>query len=101
MKKILAVLLAVFMTVSAASFSLAEEEYTRFPTPVMRNGERIGDLDLRFYPAAPHVAYYGIRDYLAFMYRVDVTVSAGDGGVFTVTNPNGSFIMADPAAGTI
>ena len=102
MKKILAFLLAALMTVSMMSFSFAGEgDCTVRPTPVMRNGERIGDLDLRFYPAAPHTAYYGIKDYLAFMYQVDATVSAGDGGVYTVTHPSGSFILADPAAGTI
>ena len=102
MKKALAFLLAAIMAVSAASFSLAEGGDCEVrSTPVMREGKRIGDLDLRFYPAAPHVAYYGVKDYAAFMYQVDLTVALGDGGVCTVTNPNGSFIMADPAAGTI
>ncbi len=102
MKKALAFLLAAIMAVSAASFALAEEGDCEVrPTPVMRGGEKIGDLNLRFYPAAPHIAYYGVKDYVAFMYQVDLTVAPGDGGVCTVTNPNGSFIMADPAAGTV
>ena len=102
MKKTLAFLLAILTALSAAPFAFAEgADFTVRSAPVMRGEERIGDMDLRFYAAAPHVAYCGMKAYLAFMFRVDLTVTAEEGGVLTVTHPNGSFLRADPAAGTI
>ncbi len=58
-------------------------------------------MDLRFYPAAPHVPYYGMKAYVAFIRNVDLTVTPLVGGIWEVTNPNSSSILVNPSAGTI
>ena len=102
MKKILSVLLALVMAFSMISFSAAESaEYTVQSTPVWRNNEQIGAMDLRFYPDMPHVPFLGMKTYVAFMLHVDLAVAPQEGGVWQVTHPNGTSILVNPAAGTI
>ena len=102
MKKILAVLLALIMIMSAVPFASAEgTAYTVQRTPVFEKGEQIGSFNLRFYTDAPHVACLGMKEYLDFMMKEDVTVTRKDGDVWEVERPKGVSILVNPAAGTI
>ena len=102
MKKALTVLLAFMLALSSVSFTAAEEpEYTMQSAPVLTNEKQVGSMYLRFYAAAPHVAYYGLKAYVAFLYQVDLTVTAGEDGVWEVIHPNGSSVQVNPAAGTL
>ena len=102
MKKTLSLLLAVIMMISGISFAAAEKaDFTVQTTGVWDKQEQVGSMDLRFYQAAPHVPYYGMKAYVAFMRNVDLTVKPLDGGIWEVANPNGSSILVNPSAGTI
>ena len=102
MKKTLSLLLAVIMMISGISFAAAEgADYTVQTTGVWTGQEQVGSMDLRFYPAAPHVPYYGMKAYAAFMRNTDLTVTPLAGGTWEVANPNGSYIVVNPSAGTI
>ena len=68
---------------------------------VLTGKEQTGSMDLRFYLSAPHVPYYGLKDYVNFMYQTGLTVTPLDGGVWEVANPNGTKILVNPSAGTI
>ena len=69
---------------------------------VLTGEEQTGSMDLRFYLSAPHVPYYGLKDYVNFMYQTGLTVTPPeDGGLWEVSNPNGTKILVDPSAGTI
>ena len=102
MKKILAVLLALTMIMSMVSCAFAEgTAYTVQRTPVFEKGEQIGSLNLRFYTDAPHVACLGMKEYLDFLMKEDVTVTRKDGDIWEVARPKGVYILVNPAAGTI
>ena len=102
MKKALSLLLALIMMISGISFAAAEgTDYTVQTTGVWTGQEQVGSMDLRFYPAAPHVPYYGMKAYVAFMRNVDLAVTPLDGGIWEVANPNGSSVLVNPSAGTI
>ena len=102
MRKTLSLLLAVVMMISGISFASAEgADYTVQTTGVWDGQEQVGSMDLRFYPAAPHVPYYGMKAYVAFMRNVDLTVTPLDGGIWEVANPNGSSVLVNPSAGTM
>ncbi len=102
MKKALSLILTLILILSAAPFTPAEEAaWTVRTVPVVRDGEADGTMDLRYYAAAPHVPYSGMKAYAAMMMNVDLTVTERDGGLWEVANPNGSAVLADPAAGTI
>ena len=102
MRKSLALLLAFVLMTSVISFASSEEAaYTVQTAPVVHGEEQAGSMDLHFYADAPHVAYYGMKAYAAFLLQVDLTVTPLDGGVWEVVNPNGSVIRVSPAAGTI
>ena len=102
MKKAVCVILSAILAFGLCSAAPAEKgDFEARTVPVMRGGEQIGTLDLRFYPAAPHVAYYGLKAYVAFMFGTDLTVSPGADGVTEITGPNGASLLADPAAGTV
>ncbi len=102
MKKNLSLLLALIMMISGISFTAAEgTDYTVQTTGVWTGQEQVGSMDLRFYPAAPHVPYYGMKAYVAFMRNVDLTVTPLDGGIWEVANSNGSSVLVNPAAGTV
>ena len=77
------------------------EGYTVRTTPVVRKDAEIGSLDLRYYPASPHVPYYGLKAYLAFLRGEEVTFAAREDGTREITDPVGTVLLADPAAGTI
>ena len=56
MKKTLSLLLAAIMMISGISFASAEgADYTVQTAGVWTGQEQAGSMDLRFYPAAPHV----------------------------------------------
>ena len=102
MRKTLSLLLTVIMMISGVSFAAAEgADYTVQTTGVWSGQEQVGTMDLRFYPAAPHVPYYGMKAYVAFMRNVDLTVTTQDGGVWEVAHPNGSSVLVNPSAGTM
>ena len=101
MKKTLALLLTLTLLLPVLSPAAAEEkEYTVQAAPLWEGDAQTGTLDLRFYPAAPHVPYYGMKAYLAFLMDIGLTV-AEDNGTWTVTHPNGSYIRVKPAEGAI
>ena len=94
--------------------ALGDEYYVFFPVPaegldyivrtvgVLSGEEQTGSMDLRFYLSAPHVPYYGLKDYVNFIYQTGLTVTPPeDGGVWEVSNPNGTKILVNPSAGTI
>ncbi|MBQ3269831.1 MAG: SEL1-like repeat protein [Clostridia bacterium] len=93
--------------------ALGDDYYAFFPAPeegkdyfvrtagVLTGKEQTGSMDLRFYTSAPHVPYYGLKAYVDFMYQTGLTVTPLDGGVWEVSNPNGTKILANPSAGTI
>lgn len=93
--------------------ALGDDYYVFFPEPeegkdyfvrtagVLTGKEQAGSMDLRFYTSAPHVPYYGLKAYVDFMYQTGLTVTPLDGGVWEVSNPNGTKILANPSAGTI
>ena len=93
--------------------ALGDEFAELFPAPAegtdyivrtvgVTDGEKeIGSMDLRFYPSATHVPYYGLKDYVNFMYQTGLTVTPLDGGLWEVANPNGTKILVNPSAGTI
>ena len=70
---------------------------------VMTGEEQTGSMDLRFWLSAPHVPYYGMKAYVNDMYQTGLTVTPPeeDGGVWEVSNPNGTKILVNPSAGTI
>ena len=69
---------------------------------ILEGKEQIGSMDLRFYLSAPHVPYYGLKEYVNYMYQTGLTVTPlEDGGLWEVSNPNGTKILANPSAGTI
>ena len=95
-------LLAAIMMISGISFAAAEgTDYTVQAAGVWDGQEQVGSMDLRLYTAAPHVPYYGMKAYVAFMRNLDLTVTPRDGGTWEVANPNGSSVLVNPAAGTI
>ena len=94
--------------------ALGEEYDLFFPVPeegkdyfvrtaaVLSGKEQVGSMDLRFYLSAPHVPYYGLKDYVNFMYQTGLTVTPPrDGTVWEIINPNGTKILVDPSAGKI
>ena len=93
--------------------SLGEEYYVFFPEPeegkdyivrttrVLTGEEQVGSMDLRFYLSAPHVPYYGLKDYVNYMYQTGLTVTPSEGGIREIDNPNGTKILVNPSAGTI
>ena len=102
MKRTLAFLLALMMIGSAFFCAAAEAAgCTVRPTPVFANEEQIAELELRFYPEAPHVPYLGIKEYLAFLMQLDLTVEEENGGFWRVTRPDGSALLVNPAEGTV
>ena len=102
MKKALGFLLTLTLILTAVPFAPAEEAaWTVRTVPVVREGEADGAMDLRFYAECPHVPYFGMKAYAAMMTDVELTVTPRDGGRWEVSNPNGSSVLADPAAGTI
>jgi TPR repeat protein len=92
---------------------LGDDYHVFFPEPeegkdylvrtakVLTGEEQTGSMDLRFYLSAPHVPYYGLKDYVNFMYQTGLTVTPLEGGIWEVGNPNGTKILVDPSAGTI
>lgn len=102
MKKTLVLIIALIMAISMISFTSAEgAAYTVQTTPVMQGNEQTGTMDLRFYSAAPDVAYYGLREYIAYLRNVELTITELEGGDREIVNPNGSAIRVSPSAGTI
>lgn len=102
MKKTLAFLLAMIMAISVISSAPAEEPaYTVLTAPVMHGSEQTGTMDLRFYSAAPNVAYYGLREYISYLQNVELTVTELENGDREIVNPNGSAIRVSPSAGTV
>ena len=102
MRKGLSLFLAVIMMISGFSFAAAEgTAYTVQTAGVWAGQEQVGSMDLRFYPAAPHVPYYGMKAYVAFMQNEDLTVTPLDGGIWEVAGPNGSSVLVNPSAGTV
>ena len=105
LKKLIALFLCLCLMAGimpAVAENAAEgADYTVQTTGVWDGQEQIGSMDLRFYPAAPHVPYYGMKAYVAFMRNVNLTVTSQDGGIWEVANPNGSSVLANPSAGTI
>jgi len=94
--------------------ALGDEYNVFFPEPeegkdyivrtvgILTGEEQTGSMDLRFYLSAPHVPYYGLKDYVNFMYQTGLTVTPPkDGGLWEIDNPNGTKILVDPSAGTI
>jgi len=93
--------------------ALGDDYYVFFPVPeegkdyfvrtagVLTGEEQTDSMDLRFYTSAPHVPYYGLKAYVNFMYQTGLTVTPLDGGVWEVSNPNGTKILVNPSAGTI
>ena len=102
MRKTMSLFLALVMLLSVCSFASAEEtEYTVKTVPVFRGTEQAGSMDLRYYSDAPNVACYGMKAYLNLLRGEELTVTAEDGGLWTVTAPNDTSIQVNPAAGTI
>ncbi len=93
--------------------ALGDDYYAFYPEPeegkdyfvrtagVLTGEEQTGSMDLRFYLSAPHVPYYGLKDYVNFMYQTGLTATPLEGGIWEVDNPNGTKILVDPSAGTI
>lgn len=102
MKKTFSMLLVLALLLSVLPFAAAEQqEYTVQTVPLVDADRPAGTVDLRFYPAAPHVPYYGMKAYLAFLMGVDLTVAPQEDGTWTVTHPNGSYLRVKPAEGVI
>ena len=105
MKKLIALFLCLCLmagVLPAVAENAAEgADYTVQAAGVWTGQEQVSSMDLRFYPAAPHVPYYGMKAYVAFMRNVDLTVTPLDGGIWEVANPNGSSVLVNPSAGTI
>ena len=103
MKKRLALLLALILVLSVlASCSAPDAKGYRVQAfPVLWKERDAGSFELRFYDAAPHVPYCGMKAYLDYMRGEEVTLTAGVGSVWEVTDPLGNMIEVDPAAGTI
>ncbi len=68
---------------------------------ILEGKEQTGSMDLRFYSAAPHVPYYGMKAFVNYMYQTGLTVTPMEGGIWEVDNPNGTKILVNPSAGTI
>lgn len=102
MKKTLALIVALIMAISMISFAPAEgAEYSVQTAPVIYGNEQTGTMDLRFYSATPNVAYYGLREYVAYLHNVELTITELENGDREIVNPNGSAIRVSPSAGTI
>ena len=105
LKKLIALFLCLCLMAGimpAVAENAAEgTDYTVQTTGVWDGQEQVGSMDLRFYSAAPHVPYYGMKAYVAFMRNVDLAVTSLDGGIWEVVNPNGSSVLVNPSAGTI
>ena len=101
-KKTLALMAALIMAISVISPAPAEEPvYTVQTAPVMQGNEQTGTMDLRFYSAAPGVAYYGLREYVSYLQDTELTITELEGGDRGIVNPNGSAIRVSLSAGTI
>ena len=105
MKKLISLILCLCLMAGIvpvmAENAVEGSDYTVQTTGVWDKQEQVGSMDLRFYAAAPHVPYYGMKAYVAFMRNVDLTVTPKDGGIWEVANPNGSSLLVNPSAGTI
>ena len=100
-KSILITLLLCLVLAAVPVYGAEEAQFTVQTFPLRDDDSQIGNLDLRFYEDKPNIAYIGIKNYMATLQELDITVSAQEDGTLLLTHPNGTSIKADPAAGTI
>ena len=100
MRRTLCILLSVAFLLSLPPSVFAGEDCIVVPKPVWQGDRQAGALDLRFYPASPHVAYAGMKAYVSCLRQEEMTVTVSF-GLWRVENPLGAFILADPSAGKI
>ena len=84
----------------AASIS-ESDGYTERVTRVYVDGEADDELTLRFYDAAPHVAYLGMDAYFRYMWNRPLTLRKNEDGTCSVMKANGAELYCDPDAGKI
>ena len=101
MKRLTALLLCLCMCMPFACVSArAAASCAVMEKPVWEDGRQIGSVKLRFYTDKPHVAYMGIKDFMAVMMDEEVTVTPQDDKTWLVANSRGYTLLVDPAAGT-
>ena len=102
MKKLIALFLCLCLTAGILP-ALAESapSFTVQNTPITDGSSELGSLELRFYADTPNIAYIGIKAYMAWMLKQDVTVSAQEDGTWVITRANGRTLVANPSAGTL
>ena len=101
MKKWIALLLCLCLAAGLVPAGAEDAPFTVRTCPLRDDDGEIGTLDLRFYADKPNIAYIGIRAYMAALLEVDLTVTAQGDGTTLLTHPNGTSLIADPAAGTV
>lgn len=102
MKKLAAVLLCLGLMLGIMP-ALGEnaQPYTVQPTALSDASGQIGSLDLRFYADRPHIAYIGIKAYMAENQGLDVAVEQQGDGTWIIARPNGKALVATPSLGTL
>ena len=75
--------------------------FTVQSTPVTNGISELESLDLRFYADTPNIAYVGIKAYMAWMLKEDVSVTSQPNGTWVIARANGTTLVADPSAGTL
>ena len=69
--------------------------------PVTDGNSDLGSLDVRFYADTPNIPYIGIKAYMSWMLKLDVTVTAQEDGTWIITHPNGTTLVVNPSEGTL
>lgn len=103
MRKILfvcAMLLCVFLALTPAALADGEG-YTERATTVIRDGEAIGELVLRFYEETPNVPCLGLGAYSLFVKQMPLSLRENADGSCALVNSVGAELICDPAAGTL
>lgn len=69
--------------------------FTEKNLTVYTNGEKAGELPVRFYEAAPNVPYMGFAQYSEYMRKQPLTVKATEDGKCALVNAIGEEILCD------
>lgn len=102
MKKLIVLFLCLCLTAGILP-ALAESapSFTVKNVPVTDGNSDLGSLDVRFYADTPNIPYIGIKAYMSWMLKLDVTVTAQEDGTWIITHPNGTTLVVNPSEGTL
>ncbi len=71
------------------------------PVGVISQGEKAGEIRLRFYDETPNVPYMGMIEYARFLGRPAFSLREGPDGTWELENFNGAKLVCDPKEGRL